>query len=107
LIDTGGLNIALHGVGLPGERDDAARGLARRTGAGDDVGKTRIDALEAGRLRVRDVARDVFEREGLRLQAADRSRHCTEDTHNSSSTSPAARMRAPQAIGNGHAKPDS
>ncbi len=52
-------------------------------GASSGIRSTKldIDALECGRLRVGDVARDVFQREGLRAQAGDRRGESAEDTH--------------------------
>ena len=43
--------------------------------------KAGVDALERRGLRVGDVARDVFQRVGLRAEAADRRRKSAEDTH--------------------------
>ena len=48
---------------------------------GDQIDEARIDALERRRLRVGDVARDVFERERLRPHASDRRSESPEDTH--------------------------
>ncbi len=55
--------------------------LFRRHLVGDQILEAGVDALERGGLRIGDVAGNVFQRVGLRLDAADRSGQCTEDTH--------------------------
>jgi hypothetical protein len=55
--------------------------LARQGAAGDEVLERRGRALEPDGLRVGDVAGDVLQREGLRLQTRNRSGERVEDTH--------------------------
>ena len=77
----------LGGDGLLGERRHAAGGLLVRRGRiGDQILEGGFDALVAGGRGVRDVARDVLQGEGLRLQAAHRCVKRVEDTHNIVST---------------------
>ena len=52
----------------------------------DQILEAGVDALVARGRGVRDVAGNVLQREGLRLQAANRSIECVEDTHNIVST---------------------
>ena len=52
----------------------------------DEILEAGVDALVADGRGVRDVAGDVLQREGLRLQAAHRSIERVEDTHNIVST---------------------
>ncbi len=47
----------------------------------DQVLEAGVGALVGGGLRVRDVAGDVLQREGLRLHAGHRGREGVEDTH--------------------------
>ena len=70
-------------------------------GVRDQILEGGVDALVAGGRGVRDVAGNVLQREGLRLQAADRGVQCVEDTHNIVSTfDPAASHRPwPQFAG--------
>ena len=50
----------------------------------DEVDEARVETLEAGRLRVGDVAGDVLKREGLRSHAGDGGGEGAENSHNSS-----------------------
>ena len=79
--DRRGLHVALHRVGGARLRGDAAGELRGQRGLRNEIEETGVDALERRGLRVRDVAGNVFQREGLRLQAANRRRKCAEDTH--------------------------
>jgi len=63
-------------------RDGAGKLLGRRI-VRDQVLEAGIDALEGGRLRVRDVAGDVFQRERLRFQSGHRGGECAKYTHTS------------------------
>ncbi len=106
---------ALGGDGGLGEGGDAAGNLAaRRRCVGNEILEAGADALVAGGRGVRDVARDVLEREGLRLQAADGSVQCVKDTHDIVSKfdpggQPIRKTRAAIAgeIRKGYAKPEN
>ncbi len=75
------LHVALHRVGGAGLRGHAAGELRGRGGLRNEVEERGIDALERGGLRVGDVARDVFQRVGVRAEATDRGSESAEDTH--------------------------
>ena len=78
---------ALRGDGLLREGGDATGDLpARVSCVRDEILEAGIDALVADGRGVRDVAGNVLQREGLRLQAAHRGIERVEDTHNIVST---------------------
>src|SRR6185437_11720134 len=60
---------------------------------GDQIAKGGGDALVASGLGVRDVAGDVLQRKGLRLQTTDRRIQCVENTHDIVSNSIRAASR--------------
>ncbi len=60
--------------------------LLRRRGVRNEILEAGTDAFVADGRGVRDVARNVLQREGLRLQAAYRGVKRVEDTHNIVST---------------------
>src|SRR5690606_994282 len=80
-VDGGVLDVAMAIVGAARTREHAAGELQLRRRVRHQIGEARVDALEARGLRIGDIARDVFQRESLRAQAADRGRHGTEKTH--------------------------
>ncbi len=75
------LHVTLHRVGRARLRRDASGELRGQRGLRDQVEERGIDALEGGRLRVGDVAGDVFECVRSCAQATDRRRESAEDTH--------------------------
>ncbi len=78
---------ARRGQRLLGKRLDAAGDLrGRRRRLGNEILEAGIDALVADGRGIRDVAGDVLQRVGLRLQAAHRGIERIEDTHNIVST---------------------
>jgi hypothetical protein len=80
--DIGGVQAALHRGGLARiGRDRAGHLPSRRLLFGDEIDEVRVDPLEAGRLRIGDVARDVLERKRLRLQAGHGRLQRGEDIH--------------------------
>ena len=78
------LDVALHAVGRARIRDHVAGQLLAWIVVRDEIDEAGILALEAGRLRVGDVAGDVLEREGLRAHAGDGGGEGAENSHNSS-----------------------
>ena len=76
--------------------DHVAGELLGRAVVRDQVLEAGVDALERGRLRIGDVAGDVFQREGLRAHARHGGGECAENTHNSSSTDARADAIAPR-----------
>ncbi len=66
------LHVTAHGVGRTGIGDNAAGDLIAGAGIGDHIHEARVDALERRRLRVRDVAGNVFQCVRLRTHTRDR-----------------------------------
>ena len=74
---------ALRGNGGARKRGHRSRNLPVRCGClRDKIDEAGAYALVSGGLRVGDVAGDVLERKGLRLQTRHRSIESIEDTHN-------------------------
>jgi len=74
---------ALAGNGLLGKCGDATCDLlVRHGGVWDQILEGGVDPLVAGSRGVRDIAGNVLQREGLRLDAAYRGVQRVEDTHN-------------------------
>ena len=84
--DRGILDRALHVVGRHGVGDDAAGDLPSGGRIRDEIDETGADRLVGDRLRVRDVAGDVLQGEGLALQPVHRGIHRAEKTHDVFST---------------------
>jgi hypothetical protein len=78
------LDVALHVVSRDRARQHAAGKLLAGQVVAHQIVELGVDALEPGRLRVRDVAGDVLQRVGLRAQPGDGGRKSVEDTHENS-----------------------
>ena len=92
--DRRALDRSLHRVGGDGIDDDAAGRLLLRPGRGDQIGEARVGFLVARGLRVGDVAGNVLQRIGLRLQTGDGGSQRIENTHDIISDSDSERGAA-------------